>query len=195
MSGWLQDLINQQAYDPAMRISFVVAVDESGAIGQAGGLPWRMRSDMRRFKRLTTGHHILMGRKTWESIGRALPGRVNVVVSGQETYTAPDCVVVASPQEGVSLARLAGETELFVIGGARLFAALLPQAERLYLSRIHARAARADTFFPLDFLAPPGWERLSQEVIPPQQGDDYGHTFEVWRRTRGEFPVTTQPSF
>jgi len=188
MSGWLQTLINQHSYDPAMRISFVVAVDECDAIGQGGGLPWRVRSDLQRFKRLTTGHHILMGRKTWESIGKALPGRINVVVSGQAEYTAPDCVVVASPQQGVSLARLAGETELFVIGGARLFAALLPQAERIYLSRIHTCAPQADTFFPLDFLAPPGWECISQEDIGPQKGDECGHTFEVWRRTRGEFP-------
>ncbi len=183
-----EDLIHRHSYSPAMCISFVVAVDESDAIGQGGSLPWRVRSDLQRFKRLTTGHHILMGRKTWESIGKALPGRVNVVVSGQQAYTAPDCVVVASPQEGVSLARLAGETELFVIGGARLFAALLPQAERIYLSRIHTRAPLADTFFPLDFLAPPGWERISQEQVAPQKGDEYGHTFEVWHRTRGEFP-------
>ena len=165
-----------------MRISLVVAVDERGAIGAGGGIPWRMRSDLRRFKHLTMGHHILMGRKTWESIGKPLPGRVNLVVTRRDGYIASGAVVCRSPEEGVETARRAGETELFVIGGAQIYAALLPQADRIYLSRIHAQVSEADTFFSPDFLSLPVWERLSCEDFPAQEGDEYGHTFEVWER-------------
>ncbi len=165
-----------------MRISLVVAVDEGGAIGARGGIPWRVRADLRRFKRLTTGHHVLMGRKTWESIGRPLPERVNLVVTRQEGYAAPGAVVCRSPEEGVETARRAGERELFVIGGAQIYAALLPQADRIYLSRIHTRLPKADTFFPPDFLSSSGWKRLGREDFPAQEGEKYGHTFEVWER-------------
>ncbi|RMF41884.1 MAG: hypothetical protein D6755_12115, partial [Anaerolineae bacterium] len=84
-----------------MRISFILAVDESGAIGAQGGIPWRVRADLQRFKRLTMGHHILMGRRTWESIGKPLPGRVNLVVTRQKGYQAPGAIVVDSPHAGL----------------------------------------------------------------------------------------------
>ncbi len=165
-----------------MHVSFILAADEDNAIGAKGVVPWRMRSDLRRFKRLTTGHHILMGRKTWESLGKPLPGRVNLVVTRQAGYRAPGAVVCSSPEEGVETARRAGEEELFVIGGARMYAALLPLAERIYLSRIHTRTPAADTFFPLDFLSPPEWVCRSRENISAGEGDEYGYTFEVWER-------------
>ncbi|GAB4531144.1 MAG: dihydrofolate reductase [Anaerolineales bacterium] len=163
-----------------MRINFILAVDESGAIGAQGRIPWRVRADLQRFKRLTMGHHILMGRRTWESIGRPLPGRINLVVTRQRGFEAAGCVVAASPQEGVALARQAGEQELFVIGGAQLYAALLPQADCIYLSRIQTRVPQADTFFQVDFLSPPDWVRCSREYFPPQEGETCGHIFEVW---------------
>ncbi len=165
-----------------MRVSFILAADEDDAIGAGGDIPWRMRSDLRRFKRLTMGHHLLMGRKTWESLGKPLPGRVTLVVTRQAEYRAPGAVVCSSPEEGVATARRAGERELFVIGGAQMYAALLPLVERIYLSRIHTRTPAADTFFPLDFLSPPEWVCRSREEVPAGEGDEYRHTFEVWER-------------
>ncbi len=178
-----------------MRISFVLAADKQNAIGAHGRIPWRMRTDLRRFKRLTMGHHLLMGRKTWESIGQALPGRVSLVVTRQEGYSAPGAIVFPSPQAGIAFARQAGERELFVVGGAQLYAALLPQAERIYLSRVHTTATEADTFFPLGFLHPPEWRLLSRQEHLPGEGDDCGHTFEVWeRKTRLQEENAAAPS-
>ncbi len=167
-----------------MRISFILAVDESGAIGAQGGIPWRVRADLQRFKRLTMGHHILMGRRTWESIGKPLPGRVNLVVTRQKGYQAPGAIVVDSPHAGLHLAREAGEEEIFVIGGAQLYAALLPQADCIYLSRIHTRVSEADTFFQVHFLSPPCWVCRHHEDFSPQQGDTCGHAFEIWERRK-----------
>src|SRR5438128_8661840 len=114
-----------------MRISIIVAVAENGVIGRGGMLPWRLSDDLRRFKQLTMGHTIVMGRKTWESIGRALPGRRNVVVSRQAGYAAAGTEVVGSLDDAIALAEAAGETELFVIGGAEIYRLAMPRAERL----------------------------------------------------------------
>jgi len=165
-----------------MQIEFVVAVDENDAIGAQGRIPWRVRADLRRFKHLTMGHHILMGRRTWESLPGPLPGRVNLIVTRQTDYAAAGAIVCPSPQAGVELARQAGESTLFVIGGAQVYNALLPLAERIYLSRIHTRNLQADTFFHTDFLRSSAWRCVQREQVPPQAGDTCGHTFEVWER-------------
>ncbi len=165
-----------------MQIEFVIAVDENDAIGAQGQIPWRVRADLRRFKHLTMGHHILMGRRTWESLPGPLPGRVNLVVTRQRDYVAAGAIVCASPQAGVELAQQAGESTLFVIGGAQVYNALLPLAKRIYLSRIHTRSPQADTFFHTDFLRPPVWRCVQREQVPPQAEDTCGHTFEVWER-------------
>jgi dihydrofolate reductase len=126
-------------------ISIIAAFAENRVIGVNNTLPWRLPADLRRVKALTTGHHIILGRKNYESIGRPLPDRVNIVVSRQPGYAAPGCVVVDSLAE--AFARAKDDTEVFVFGGAEIYRQALPRAQRMYLTLVHAQIA-GDTFFP-----------------------------------------------
>ena len=132
-----------------MTISLIAAVAANGVIGRDGALPWHLPADLRRFKRLTTGHHLIVGRATWESVGRPLPDRTFVVVTGRPGYLAHGARVVRSLAEGISLARAAGDEEPFVAGGAGIYREALERGlvDRLYLTRIH-RAYEGDTRFP-----------------------------------------------
>ena len=127
------------------RICLIAAIAANGVIGSGGALPWRLPEDLKYFKRLTQGHTVVMGRKTWESIGRALPGRRNVVVTRQTGYVAPEASV--APSLEAALAACAGETDVYVIGGAELYGAALPLADSLLLTEIH-RDFAGDTRFP-----------------------------------------------
>ena len=123
----------------------VVAMDERRGIGLRNGIPWRLSEDLRLFKRLTMGHPILMGRKTWESLGRPLPGRQNIVLTRDEGYRAEGACVVHSVEELASLELQ--DAEVMVIGGAQIYACMLPLLQRLYVSEV-AGEHEADTFFP-----------------------------------------------
>lgn len=125
--------------------SLVVAVAENGVIGRNNQLPWRLPGDLAYFKLVTMGHPIVMGRRTYESIGRPLPGRTNIVVTHQRGYAAPGCVVVHSLDEAWKAADGAGEVS--VIGGTALFRDALPLADRIHLTEVQARI-EGDTFFP-----------------------------------------------
>jgi dihydrofolate reductase len=127
-----------------MILSLIVAVAENGVIGKDNRLPWHLPEDLRYFKQVTLGKPVVMGRKTFESIGRPLPGRSNIVVTGDPDWRAEGVLVAHSLEEALTLA--SGE-EVFVIGGARLFAEALPRAQRLYLTEIH-RAYQGDVRFP-----------------------------------------------
>src|SRR5262245_13904720 len=116
------------------RLSLIVAMARNRVIGRAGRLTLRLPADQQRFKALTLGHHIIMGRKTWESIGRPLPGRVSVVVTHDKAYAAAGATVVCSLPEALALAR--ADPEAFVIGGGELYAQALPLAERIYLTEL-----------------------------------------------------------
>ncbi|MBI2312538.1 MAG: dihydrofolate reductase [Betaproteobacteria bacterium] len=116
------------------RISIIVAVARNGVIGRDNKLPWHLPADLKYFKALTLGHHLVMGRKTFESIGKALPGRTSVVVTRQPGYRAPGVIVAGSVEQ--ALAACAADTEVFVIGGAELFAQILERANRLYFTEI-----------------------------------------------------------
>lgn len=131
----------------SLRVSLIAACSENGVIGRDGDLPWRLPDDLKRFRMLTTGHHVLMGRKTWESIGRALPRRVNLVLSRRPGFAAEGAIVCRSIEEALDHARAAGETELFVIGGEAVYRLALPIAQRLYLTRVHA-TVEGDARFP-----------------------------------------------
>ncbi len=134
------------------RLSVIVAWSENRVIGRAGDLPWRLPDDLKRFKRLTTGHPIVMGRKTWDSIGRPLPGRTNIVLSRDPAF-APDGAVVADSFDA-ALARAAdapgGTDEIFVIGGAALFEHALQVADRIYLTVVHANVEGDVRIAPID---------------------------------------------
>lgn len=130
-----------------MQLTLVAAIDEAMAIGLRNGMPWHLPADLRRFRLLTTGHTVLMGRLTWESIGRPLPNRRNVVVSSAPASTFPEGVAVFASLDA-AFAALADADEVFVIGGAQIYAATLSRADRLVLTVIHTRVAEADTYFP-----------------------------------------------
>ena len=162
------------------RIVFVVAVARNGVIGRRGGLPWRISSDLKRFKAITLGKPVIMGRKTWESLPkRPLPGRTNIVITRDPRYEAEGAVVAASVAEALSLARATESEEICVIGGSDIFRQLLPLADRLYLTEIDL-APEGDVFFPpLDAKA---WRETSRETHARAQGDDAGFVLRVLDR-------------
>ena len=163
-----------------MRVSLIVAMSENGVIGRDGDLPWRLSADLQRFKRLTMGHHIVMGRKTFESIGRALPGRKMVVVTRQENYSASNVYIANSLAAAVQVARDAGDEELFIIGGGEIYRQALQLADRIYLTRVRA-VVDGDTFFPtLDY---DSWRLVEREAHAANEKNEYDHTFEVHQRT------------
>jgi dihydrofolate reductase len=166
-----------------MEIALIVAVADNGVIGVDGGLPWRLPADMRRFRQTTMGHHVVMGRLTWLSLGKPLAGRTNIVVSRDPELRVDGvprndgCTVVPSLDAAIDLARAAGEKELFVIGGAGLYREALPRADRIYLTRVHV-SPRGDTFFPALDLAQ--WTELAVEI--PTPAEDVGFEFVVLQR-------------
>jgi dihydrofolate reductase len=125
-------------------LSLVVAVAENDAIGKGNALPWHLPADLKHFKQLTLGKHVLMGRKTYQSIGKALPQRTNLVLSRRD-FSAADARVV--PDVGAARA-IAGDDPLMVIGGAEIYRLALPEADLIHLTLVHTRVGDADTFFP-----------------------------------------------
>ena len=160
-----------------MRLSVVLAAARNGVIGLDGQLPWRLRTDVRRFRDLTLGHYVVMGRRTWEEIGcRPLPGRKCIVLTRQPDFEAPGAAVFASVDEALAAARRAGEQEAFVIGGAGLFEAAFGFADRVYLTRVLADVAgdTAVDLGPLD-----GWRVETSQEVPAGPEDEHPTRFEV----------------
>jgi dihydrofolate reductase len=143
------------------RISIIVAMAKNRVIGTKGQLPWHLSSDLRRFKALTMGHHIIMGRKTFESIGRILPGRTSVVISRNPGFQSAGVLVADSFGKALLLA--ANDSEVFVIGGEQIFREALRIADRILLTEIH-REFEGDTFFPAIDAAT--WRQVSREPVP-----------------------------
>jgi dihydrofolate reductase len=159
-----------------MRISLIVAVAENGVIGKDNGLPWHLSHDLRRFKRLTMGHHLIMGRRTWESVGKPLPGRINVVVTRDTDFRAEGAVVVHSVPDALALD---DDEEMFIGGGAEIFRAALPQVERAYLTLVHA-TPEGDTFFPeVDWSQ---WRLVEREDHPADEKNDFPYSFITYER-------------
>jgi dihydrofolate reductase len=145
-----------------MRMQFVVAVSENDVIGRRNQLPWRLSADLRRFKALTLGKPILMGRKTYESIGHALPGRLNLVLSRSSGFAPADCTVVATLEAAWAAAgAAAGDGPLMVIGGAEIFRQCAPDAECIHLTLVHAHIEEGDAFFA--GWRSPEWREVSRE--------------------------------
>jgi len=159
-----------------MIISLIAAISENGVIGKDGGIPWRLSEDLKLFKRVTMGHHLIVGRKTYESIGKPLPGRTMVVLTRQENYKAEGCTVVHSLPEALDLARDAGDDEVFIGGGAALYALALPLADRLYISRVHAEV-NGDTYFP-DF-DQDNWQVELSHRYPAGDKQQYDFTYSI----------------
>jgi len=161
-----------------MQVSLIVAASANNVIGVRGELPWHLPDDLKRFKQLTTGKPIVMGRLTYESIGRALPDRQNIVISRNERYSAPGCDVITSIDAALSVAGHA--EELMVIGGERIYRAFLPLAKRIYLTRVQADI-EGDAFFP-DLLDE--WQELSKESHPVD--NDHAFAFDIIQLDRIE---------
>ncbi|MBF0440823.1 MAG: dihydrofolate reductase [Oligoflexales bacterium] len=161
-----------------MKISIIVAIGRKREIGRNGRLLWSLSEDLKNFKRLTMGHHIVMGRKTFESIGKALPGRKCVVLSKDRSSCFPGCITASSLDEAIELAKREGENELFIAGGQTVYESALPLADFLYLSQVDFEG-EADTFFP-DYLAFK-WEKIEEKIHPPENGSP-SWTYSVLRR-------------
>jgi dihydrofolate reductase len=155
----------------------IVAMARNRVIGRDGDLPWRLSDDLRRFKRLTMGHHLIMGRRTFESIGRPLPGRTSIVITKQEHYIAEGATVAHSLPAALKAARF--DEEAFVIGGAQIYSLAIPHVDRVYLTLIEADA-EGDTRFPeVDWAQ---WSVTSSEEFPASENNEYPHQFRVLDR-------------
>ncbi len=160
-----------------MRISIINAMAKNRAIGINNALPWRCPEDLRHFKALTMGHHMIMGRKTFDSIGKPLPGRTSVVVTRNRDLKIEGCVVAHSLQAAIGAC--AGDEEIFVVGGAELYAQALPLADMLYLTEIQQDFA-GDAFFPeFDKTA---WQELSRSVHRQTEPQPLDYHFVTYRR-------------
>jgi dihydrofolate reductase len=158
-------------------VSLLAAVAENGVIGRGNHLPWHLPDDLKRFKSLTMGKPILMGRKTFESIGRPLPGRTTLALTRSPEWSCPGAVIVHSM--GEALQRAAASQELVVVGGAEVYGLALPSARRIYLTRVHARL-EGDTMFPT--LDEREWRESAREEHPADERHAYAMTFCVLER-------------
>lgn len=164
-----------------MKISLIVAMASNRVIGLNNKMPWHLSADLKRFKQITLGAPILMGRKTFESIGRPLPGRANIILSRNPAYEQDGCIVVNDLETALWTGGRHGD-ELFVIGGADLYREMLPRADRLYMTEIK-RAFAGDTFFPE--WNPDEWEEIAREEIDDDVAAGFGYRFlRLERRTR-----------
>lgn len=155
-----------------MKISLIVAMASNRVIGRDGQMPWHLSADLQRFKQITLGSPILMGRKTYEAIGRPLPGRQNLIISRNAEYKVPGCQVFDDIQ--TALQAVANADELFVIGGATLYEALLPYADYLYLTVID-KTFEGDTFFP--YIDDSTWHEISREEVNNDPSVDFSYRF------------------
>jgi dihydrofolate reductase len=162
-----------------MRLSLIAAVSDNGIIGRRQDLPWRLSADLQRFKSLTMGHHILMGRKTFASIGRPLPGRTLIVVSRQPTFDAENVQVATSLFDAIEFARQAGDSEAFVIGGGEVYRQAIDVVDRMYLTRVHA-SIDGDVFFPPVIFD--DWQLVAEQHHDADEKNEYDTTFQIYDR-------------
>lgn len=166
-----------------MTISIIVAVSQNNVIGKENKLPWHLPADLKYFKRITMGHHIIMGRATFETLGRALPGRTNMVVTRQELYEADGCIVSGDLRSAIDYCKERGETECFVIGGGDIIRQALIWADKIYMTRIF-HEFDGDTYFP--DLNEDDWKLVSEEKHLPDEKNRYPFAFRVYVSNQSE---------
>jgi dihydrofolate reductase len=160
-----------------MQISIIVALSENNVIGTGNQLPWKLSADLKRVKALTMGHHLIMGRKTFESIGRPLPGRTNVIITRNSTYTQEGCVVVHSLSAALELVK--DDSEVFVFGGGEIFKEALPFVSKIYLTKVHC-TIEGDTYFPeLDSTQ---WNTRESTLFKADEKNQYDYSFITLER-------------
>jgi dihydrofolate reductase len=162
-----------------MTISAIVAIARNHAIGHNNQIPWYLSADLKYFKKVTTGHHVIMGRKSFESIGRPLPNRTNVVITRDPFFVATGCKVVHSLEEALAFADANGETEAFIIGGGEIYRKSWTYLDRLYLTEVDVEP-EADVFFPE--VEEKEWREVSREAHPADEKNEFGYVFRVLER-------------
>lgn len=162
-----------------MILSLLLAADEGHVIGKDNQLPWHLPNDLKFFKNQTWGMPILMGRKTFDSIGKPLPGRQSIVITRNTEWKQEGVDVVHSIEEAIARAESYGAKEIFLIGGAEIFKTQFDRADRIYLTRIHHRF-EGDVHFPE--LPAPGWELVRERFCRADEKNPFDHTFQLWER-------------
>ncbi len=162
-----------------MIVSIVVAADEKNGIGISNNLPWRLSSDLKYFRQITTGHHVIMGRNTYESIGKALPNRINIVLTSQSDFNPEGIIVQSNIHDALEYARHSGEQECMIIGGAALYRQMISFADRIYLTRVHT-VCNCDVFFPE--LNQEEWKCISASRNKADEKNEYDYSFKVLER-------------
>jgi len=162
-----------------MRISLIVAKSQNNVIGKENKLPWHLKDDLQNFKKITMGHHILMGRKTFESIGKPLPGRMSLVLSSESKPVQDNLVWFTSIWRAIKYAERAGENELFIIGGEKIFKSALAIADRIYLTEVHADV-EGDVYFPQ--LSLKNWNQLSEQSFQKNADNDFDFSVKILDR-------------
>lgn len=162
-----------------MITSLILARAKNGVIGKNNDIPWRLPADWNYFKKITSGHHIIMGRKTFESLKKALANRTNVILSRKTNYKPEDCFVFDHLDKALYFAKVNGEDECFVIGGAEIFKIALPVADRIYLTEIKAEL-HGDTFF--HPFSEKEWKEISRTSHPKDEKNAYDMDFVIYER-------------
>ena len=166
-----------------MLISIVVAVADNGVIGRDGGLPWRISSDLKTFRRITMGKPLIMGRRTFQSLKKPLDGRDNIVVSSSPDFRPEGALAAADFDSAIRLARTCAERrsvdEIAIVGGTAVFAAALPIADRIYKTEVHGTPSGDAHFPPVDWTA---WREISREELPRGPNDDYAASLVILTR-------------
>ena len=160
------------------RLSIIAAVAANGVIGRANGLPWHLNGDLKFFKATTLGHHMIMGRRTFDSVGKALPGRTTVVITRDPAFAAPGVIVVASVDEALKVA--ANDDEPLICGGAEIYRQTIHRADRMYITQVHADV-EGDTYFP-DFDDVNEWKLVDREDFEADDKNDYAYSFLTYDR-------------
>ncbi len=172
-----------------MKLALIVAMSENLVIGHQGGLPWRLSADLRRFKKLTMGHHIIMGRKTYESIDRLLPGRTTIIVTRQPNYAVDGALIAGSLDEATQLAT--GDDEAFIIGGAEIYRQALPRVDRVYLTAVHTTIEGDTMFTEFDSTE---WTEIENETHPADGKNEHEYSFHIYERVPAESCQPTKSS-
>ena len=170
-----------------MIISIIVAVDEVGGIGIDNKIPWHLPADLKRFKTITMGHHLVMGRKTFQSLSSPLPGRKIIVLSRDADLKLEGCQTADSINTAIQMAEDAGEKELFIAGGAEVYQTTLLMADHLYLTRVHCQQ-KADTYFPA--LKDSDWTGICSQFHPADEKNQHPHTFIHYIRSKSKNQIT-----
>lgn len=162
-----------------MTLSIIVALSENNVVGINNQLPWHLSADLKRVKTLTMGHHLIMGRKTHESIGKPLPGRTNVIITRNKNYKAEGCIVVSSLQEALETSK--GDSEVFIFGGGEIFREALPLVQKIYMTRVHHHVD-GDTHFPQ--LNTSDWKEISRQDFEADEKNNFSYSFIELEKTK-----------